>query len=359
MTIINQHQSRMNMHQKYKLITIVLLCVLNTTFSYGQDMHFTNYGITPGYFNPALNGNFSGTVRAGLIFRDQHEWSKVTNATPYRTFGLGVDAPLVYGLRKNHWIGVGLGILNDRVGIDGNEPTSIVQKWSRFVPSVSYHIGLDKKFRNVVSFGIQYGLTSVTYDGTDAWTENRYINGVDQQDLGDFTMDGISGSYGSINFGVTYKSILDKTSSFEVGAAMMHLQNPSFMVKGGNASTVYRRANIHGVYRVATTKRWTIEPALYASIGLQSNIQAQFRTDYLTKPKGDVAIIMGVGYRLGDAAQILTGARYKDYLISLSYDYALTNAAEISPHKLELGVARLFTFNKRPDPKPIMYCPRL
>jgi len=350
-------------------VPLLLCCLfLLASTSQGQDMHFTNYAMTPSFFNPALAGNFSGTVRAGLAFRTQHEFipSSVA-ATPFRTIGISVDAPLIFGFKKTHWLGVGLSILQDQVGISnpntGTNPgigDGLSQSWGRFVPGVSYNIGLDKKFRQVVSIGVQYGLTNVNYTGTD-FEQELDILGQPNPDRDRFnSLDGISANYGSINVGVTYKSLISKTAEMELGAAVMHLQNPTFSLPMGQNATVYRRINIHGRYRVQSSKQLALEPSLFASFqGAQNNIQAQMRSEYKLKPKSDIALIAGLGYRLSDAVQLLTGARYKDWLISLSYDYALTAASDISPHKIELGASRIFTVNKRPKVDPTLYCPRM
>ena len=363
------------MQSLIRAVLLVGICFVATFQTVAQDMHFTNYAMTPSFLNPALTGNFSGTMRAGLAFRTQHELVATdANATPFRTIGISADAPIIYGFKKTHWLGAGLSVMSDRVGIvtinaDGNEASDpLTQSWNRFIPSVSYNIGLDKKFRQVVSIGVQYGLTSASYGGTDASTTYSIVNGTTAGDPDIMALEnnggqngmGVNGNYGSINVGVTYRSVVSKTAELELGAAVMHLQSPTFAVPMGQPAPVYRRINIHGRYRLQSSKQLVIEPALYATFqGPQNNIQAQLRTEYKLKPKSDIALIAGLGYRLGDAPQFLTGARYKDWLISLSYDYALTDASDISPHKIELGATKIFTVNKRPEVTPTLYCPRM
>ena len=358
----------MSMQIIYKVFLMSFMLTMCCRPAFAQpDMDFTNYEITPTFFNPAASGGFSGTFRAGLIFRDQHEFMKPSTATPFRTLGLAADAPLFFGFKKNHWLGAGITIITDNVGLGTHASTpnatqTLKQTWSRFAPSVAYHIGLDKKFTSIISFGLQYGLTSVNIsDGfITAFRLQNGATGIDEMRIANAMDNELTGSYGSINFGVTYKSKVSKTSNFELGLAGMHLQAPDYQLAGGTGNASNRRINIHGKYRTATSKQLTFEPAVYASfMGPVSNIQAQFRTEYLTKPKGDLALILGAGYRLSDALQILTGARYKDYLFSLSFDYHLTDVSELSPYTFELGAAKVFTINKRPEIKPIIYCPRI
>lgn len=348
----------MNMKIVYSLTLICIGFLLAKAPAIGQDLHFTNNAVTPTFFNPGQTGNFSGTVRAGLLLRDQWDFGL---ATPYRTFDLAVDAPLVRGLRKTHWLGAGLVIQNDRTGLGADAAT---QTWSRYAPSVGYHIGLDKKYKSVLSIGAQYTAANMVLQGSGLMTDFTLRGGTvaDDEDLNGIAgMDGINASYGGINVGVVYRTVVSKTATFEIGAASLNLQQPTTSFSEmGTQFTIYRRINFHTVYRAQTSKQLTIEPSAYLTFyGPHSIIQAQMRSEYLLKPKGDLALVAGLGYRVGDALQLLTGARYKDYLIALSYDHSLSEVSQLSPHTIELGVTKIFTINKRPEPKPIIYCPRL
>ena len=70
-----------------------------------QDIHFTQFYLTPLNTNPAYTGAFEGTFRLSGIYRDQ--FAGVLNSNPFRTPSFGVDAPLIKGLGKRDWIGVG------------------------------------------------------------------------------------------------------------------------------------------------------------------------------------------------------------------------------------------------------------
>ena len=45
--------------------------VLFATYTFAQDVHFTQYEMTPGHVNPANTGGFYGSYRIGGIYRDQ------------------------------------------------------------------------------------------------------------------------------------------------------------------------------------------------------------------------------------------------------------------------------------------------
>jgi len=329
-----------------------------------QDLHFTNYFITPTFFNPAQTGAFQGNLRGGILYRDQ--WRSVS-PNPFQQVALAFDSPIIFGFTKQHWVGVGATLFYDRAGSPG-------QTWNGFYPSVSYHIAFDKKFKNVFTIGAQYGFANRGYN-TDGWVSedeqlgivmggglspDREIIGVNPQ-----TNEPFSAGYSDLNIGLLFKSNIDKFSKFEIGAAMMHVLNPSFNF-GSNGTTSNRneigqRVNAHISYRRATSPQMVWEPAVfYSSMPRASNLQIQLRNQYQLKKKGDFSIITGLGFRVGDSVQLLTGAQYRDWIIALSYDHGVSDlASDGLASAYELGVQKSFIFNKRPKVKPIIYCPRL
>lgn len=346
------------------LFTFLSIFSFISNRSIAQDLHFTNYFITPTFFNPAQTGAFAGNLRGALLYRDQ--WRSVTS-NPFQEAVISFDSPIVFGLSKQHWVGVGATLFYDKAGEPG-------QTWSGFYPSVSYHIGFDKKFKNVFTIGVQYGFATRGYS-TSGWkSEDEVLAGLGfmSPDRGIIesdpaTGDNFSAGYGDLNVGILFKSTLDKYSKLELGAAMMHVLNPSFQFDNQDSTNVAsknsigNRINAHVKYRRASSAQMIWEPSVYfSSTTGASNIQIQLRNQYRLKKKGDLSLISGLGFRVGDSVQLLTGVQYQDWTVALSYDYGISDLASVGiASAYELGVQKLFIFNKKPKVKPIIYCPRL
>ncbi len=350
------------------LFAFILPFCISSNKLIAQDLHFTNYFITPTFFNPAQTGAFAGNLRGSILYRDQ--WRSVTS-NPFQQAVIAFDSPLIFGLTKQHWVGVGATLFYDRAGSPG-------QTWNGFYPSISYHIGLDKKFKNVITIGAQYGFASRGYN-TDGWISEDEELGGSNIPMGGFSPDrglikgnpanneDFSAGYSDLNVGLLFKSTIDKFSKVEVGVAMMHVLNPSFNFTKSDSLTTFNRneigsrINAHIKYRRASSRQMIWEPSIYfSSTTGASNIQIQLRNQYLLKKKGDFSIISGLGFRVGDSVQLLTGVQYKDWVVALSYDYGISDlASEGIATAYELGVQKLFIFNKKPKVKPIIYCPRL
>jgi len=345
------------MKQSLKPILIGLAlfaCYLQPLFS--QDLHFTNNQIIPTFINAAQTGAYAGNYRAGLIYRDQ--WRSGVS-DPYQQAAVFVDSPFMFGLNKQQWIGGGITMFYDR----GGAPT---QTWSGLYPSLSYHISFDKKYRNVFTIGAQYGMASRKYSDKN-WTSEDEELGlvVSSPDRG--RIQDLNANYGDLNISLLFKSKIDKFSRFEIGGSVQHLLKPKLKFSAGSSgesagqSFVARRINIHSAYRRAVSPQMVWEPAIYASIATGSqNIQIQLRNEYLLKKGGDISIISGLGFRFGDALQLLLGAHYKDYLFMFSYDQSAgAFGNDLAASAFEFGVMKHFVVNKKPKVKPIIYCPRL
>ena len=348
------------------LLFIIVATCLPSGYIFSQSTHFTNNDIIPTFFNPAQTGAYAGTYRAGLIIRDQ--W-RPHASLPYSSAGLFIDSPVAFGLTKQHWVGVGATLFYDKAG-------EVSQTWSGFYPGVSYHIGLDKKFKNVITLGVQYGFANRGFDPVNAFTEFLGLGGTNDPDLerikGKSLTENFSTPTSHLNIGLLYKGNIDRYSKFELGGSYMNILNSelkfiaptsspdtSIVNAPAGRSAEGGRLNIHTKYRRATSKRMIWEPSAYLSfMPGASNINVQLPNEYLLKKKGDISLISGLGMRFGDAIQLLLGANYKGYLVSFSYDHTIADHGGYNA-AYELGVVKVFTVNKKPKVKPIIYCPRL
>lgn len=328
---------------------ICFLGLANLSKLQSQDLHLTNYHTSPILFNAGQIGNFAGTYRIGGNYRDQWR-TEIDN--PFQSASVMIDSPIAFGFTKQHWIGIGAILFYDKAG-------EVPITWSAIYPGVSYNIGLDKKFKNVFTIGAQYGFSNRAF-GDDNYRSESEILGIsdpDRQHIEDFT-----GSYGDLNVGVVFKSNIDKISKFEIGASLQHVLNPEINFSGdGGISNIGRRINGNLKYRRASSKRMIWEPSAWASFqGAASNIQLQLRNEFLLKKKGNFVLISGLGFRVGDSAQLLLGARYNDWLFMASYDHGVSQlSTDGIAMAYEFGVSRIFVVNKKPEVKPVIFCPRL
>lgn len=350
-----------------------------------QDLHYSLFNMAPTKINPAQTGAFLGSVRVGGIFRDQ--WFTVfDNGNEFRTPSFFIDAPIIQGLRDQDWVGVGVTFINDRVGT--GELTT-----SGLLISGSYHYALDKKQNQMLTFGIQAGsisrsINTMTQDGelTAGSVLQSQLDGTPTLDDPLLTSSGnqmggnreeadLTTSYFDINFGVLYKVKDPKAgTSLELGLAAAHIGSPNdeFGSSGqgggqnpnqdGNDDAVRPMTiTAHGQYIYPLTDKITAEPSFLfqTASGSGNNIILQAVGGYQLNEQ--IKLQGGLGYRFGDAGQILAGAAIDERLrLGLSYDLNFSQLSSVTSNQGGFEIAANYIFNiyKQPEIKPTILCPQ-
>ena len=70
---------------------------------------------------------------------------------------------------------------------------------------------------------------------------------------------------------------------------------------------------------------------------------------------------VGLGYRTGDAAQVLVGLDYRQLRAALSYDLTVSQGRTINSYQgaFELAAQYIINIYKKPDVVPTMLCPKI
>jgi len=324
-----------------------------------QDIHFTQFYLSPLTTNPAYTGAFEGTFRLGGIYRDQ--WGSVISS-PYRTPSFYVDAPILM-IGKRNWLGVGGMLYSDKAG-------ALDLATSQAMGSVALHMPLDKKSKSVLTFGIQAGYTSRKLDLTDAVFRDQIVSGNASIDLG-----GGQGDYNSnafdMNAGVLLKTQMNDKMKLELGAAFNHILTPDLHVNegatGGGGSPDQDTWDLpgnflmHGQFFVDLNDKWEIKPAfLFQALSGANEIMIQGIGGYHLNEKKDMTLNFGIGYRLRDATEFIVGMDYKQFRVGAAYDLTVSDLRDASSKAggFELGVAYIAKIFKKPEVKPVIFCPR-
>lgn len=217
------------MQLKSKLKSIILALLLMITLkTRGQDYIYSQFFNAPVYLNPALNGEFKGTFRANLIYRNQ--WSAMSGDLNYMTASADYQFPSMPGA---------VGIMFN----SSTEGTAYLKK-NNIAGIYSYSVGSEDF---TASFGIQAGLTNrkldfsklvfsdqldprLGYEGSPSAAEAPYNNNKYFFDAG-----------AGVN--IVFKNAM-------LGASFMHLNKPDESFTGSRVYTPVRTA-VHASYRYA------------------------------------------------------------------------------------------------------------
>jgi type IX secretion system PorP/SprF family membrane protein len=335
-------------------ILVLLFCWQGLS---AQDVHYTLFDYSPLRSNPALTGAFEGSVRIGGIYRSQ--WFTVGDATEFGTPSFYADAPIIRGFREQDWIGVGLFVMSDKYGSNDLQ-TSGGQL------SASYHLA-NKKRTNILTLGAQYGRMqrSINYN-SPIYEQIISANsgglglppadgefGQNQEEMTDFT---------DINVGLLYRTKIDKISNLEIGLAGLHLNSDdnALLTAGGLPSKREITAIGHAIYERDLDNDWSINPKLFWQTTEAGGNEVQIQAWAGKQMNADFKINFGLGYRAGDAANILFGIDYKDLRAALAYDLTISSANSITNYQggFELGAYYIIKIYKQPELPPTILCPR-
>jgi len=345
------------------------LCLISFGKLSAQDIHWTNFDMSPLTMNPAFTGAYEGTFRIGGIYRDQYR-SVVKNA--YSTPSAFVDAPILM-IGKRNWIGVGAMVFQDVAGI-GRLTTSTYQL------SGAFHLAMDRKSQNVLTLGVQGGQVSRKIKDFNAFMfEDALVSGAATQETAKYNAGSGGGGggqnepksdYFDLSAGLLLKSKISKTSNFQIGVSARHLINPEYNFIGTNNKSrnpdrrLGNRIIAHTRLDMDLDDTWSFSPTAYfTNLTKNSQFQIQAWGGYKIKPEegAPIKLNFGLGYRAGDAGQLLFGADYKDFRATVGYDLTLSPLHNANNYQggFEIAVWYVAKIFKKPEIKPAILCPQL
>ncbi len=345
---------------RFRHLLASLAILIFSTSAFAQDIHFTQYNMSPLTLNPSLTGAFEGTFRVGGLYRDQ--WRSVTSSQ-FVTPSVYVDAPVFRGIGKNDWIGVGAVLVNDKAGTVSYTNTIIMG-------NIAYHLALGSKGKTVVSLGLQGGIIQKRIDKSNAeFADELALGGATgtSADLNTITNDKLT--YGDFNTGISLNSVLNKNMDFNVGFSLFHLAQPNYSVYldpiavglPDDETRLPRRIVGHATFNADLAPKWTLSPTvLYQTISGADEVMIQTMAGYHFNVEKDVTLRFGAGYRLSDAAQAMLGFDYKGLRLGVAYDVNVSTLDPATNNRggFEVAASYIAKIFKTPVVKPVIFCPR-
>lgn len=316
-----------------------------------QDVHFTQYSFAPLHVNPANVGNFNGSYRIGGIFRDQG--FAISSSAAYKTINFYLDATFPWRIRKNDWMGFGLNFIQDRSG-------EINWGSGGFIAQVSYHLFLNPK--SSLSLGGQYGFVNYNIQNPDKAKFESQILGTPGNPNASLQN---KAKYKDITLGVNYLSVVGTAKhNLELGISAARINSPrvtQLSTGSGQKLAALLTANAGLIYHLnpkvdLRNYIWLRNLKSFTEFIPQSIVS------YLFNVEKGIRLNGGLGYRIGDALQVMIGADIRNLSFQIALDQTLSDLASAqSPNGIggvEFGIKYIGVVSKKPEPKPKVFCPR-
>ncbi len=308
---------------------LILSCgLLLTVSSTAQDIHFTQFYMSPLNLNPAMTGINNCKTRMIVNYRNQ--WAGALGANAYNTYSVSYDQKMPIG--REDYFGIGGSLWGDVAGASRFGTTQ-----GRLSLSYSKKMAGSRKSASYLVIGADAALTQRRISPGDLrWPtqidETGFIGGASGEVL--FDDDFI---YPDIAAGLLWFSILDENTNYYIGAALHHLNQPNVSFLGSTPVSLFSRTTIHAGAQFRVAQRMSVLPfAVFMMQGphRQFNGGASVRFALGSTRNSSQSWQVGTWYRLGtkvegglhsDAVILSSRFNFDQYSIGFSYDLTISD----------------------------------
>jgi len=283
---------------------------------------FNHYIANQGLLNPAYNG--TRDIMSGILLH-RSQWIGLDGAPMNQA--LNVHGPI-----EGTNVGLGLVLANDRIGFTNTFD---------FFGAASYKVQLDQQDR-FLSLGLQFGLSSLVYDGTKA-----IVN-----DLNDPVW---NGKQSKLNFNFGFGTYYYNTDYF-LGFSIPKFFSDQFDYNNMGFTNTIDFKNIHmflyggyvfEIYPVIVKPTMLMRHVYGAPLQFDLSVNALFAEQFW----------VGLSYRtISEMVVLFEYVINHQYTIRYSFDFPfspINNFARAGSH--EIGIQFDFTLNRRPGMRSIRY----
>ena len=289
-------------------LAIVMICLS----SFGQDIHFSQYNLTPLLVNPAQAGAYKNVE---VIANYKSQWTSI-DPDAYKTMMVCADGRLLQEKWRTKWLSAGVMFFNDQAG-----PANVQTMQGNLF--LGYHMQLNPK--NIFGASLEAGFAQRSIDYNKlVWEEST-----------DPKISSGTNSFGYPDFGIGLLYQYTKGQAYakendmiivRAGFAISHLTTPSYsFFNGGEKLYPKITGHVDALIGIKNTKFGLVPGFLYKGQGPASEIfpGCYFRymiSDNTGKVKGGSSIMIGTHLRVKDAFIPSVQFEYGDYTLGMSYD---------------------------------------
>ena len=322
-----------------------------------QDIHFSQFYMSPLNLNPAMTGVMNCNTRMIANYRNQ--WAAALGANAYNTYSASYDQKLAVG--RSDYFGVGAAFWGD---VAGQQSFGTTQ--GKLALSYSKKMGGYRRKAHYLVMGAEAAVTQRRVSKGDARWPNQVVNGVHDPNIPGGVITNDKFIFADLSAGLLWFSVLDKYNNFYFGTAIHHLNQPnvSFL---NEVVPLSNRITIHGGGQFELTRRVSILPgAIFLVQGkhLEINSGASFRFAMGKSRLAKQSWQAGLWYRIAaknpsglisDAIILSSRFDYEHFGLGFSYDINVSQLAGAASGNGSFEFSLIYTICG-PE-KRAVYCP--
>ncbi|MBK6362310.1 MAG: PorP/SprF family type IX secretion system membrane protein [Saprospiraceae bacterium] len=350
-----------------KICFIFLFCSIST-IAISQDIHFTQFYMSPLNLNPAMTGVMNCKTRMIVNYRNQ--WAAVLKANAYNTYSASYDQKIAVG--REDYFGIGGSIWGDVAGASRFGTTQ-----GRLSLSYSKKMAGYRKKASYLVIGADGALTQRSISEEDLRWPSQIASpgsGVGEPIANQNFL------YADLAAGLLWFSVIDDYTNWYVGAAIHHLNRPnvSFFRSNGGSETaeLSSRFTVHAGLQYPLQKRISLLPfgvflaqGPHREVNAGANVRFAMGPSRLTNQSWEI----GTWYRVGlktngkvgdeektslhsDALILSTRFNYENFGIGFSYDINVSGLRQANPFNGAFEFSLIYNICG-PENRGV-YCPR-
>ncbi len=343
-----------------QLFLIVCFTLIGSAALKAQDIHFSQFYLSPLNLNPAMTGVMNCNVRLVANYRNQ--WSSVLKANAFNTYSVSYDQRIPVG--RYDFFGVGGTFWGDKAG-----ESEFATLQGRLSLSYSKKMGGYRSKAHYLVFGADVGITqrSVEFQNLRWGRRNNggrfdpsASSGETGFDLGNYI-------FADVSAGLLWFTVLNEDNNFYLGAAYHHLNRANQSFNSQEFEALYSKFTIHAGGEFMMTDRIGLVPGvitLFQGPSFELNTGTSLKFLLGGNKRNYQAFQVGAWMRISnhfeeavtaDALIFSTRFDYNDFSVGFSYD---VNVSSLKPASNSNGAFEFALVYKICGPeKRNVYCP--
>lgn len=291
-----------------------------------QDIHFSQFYLSPLNLNPAMTGVMNCNSRVSLNYRNQ--WASILGPNAFRTYNVSYDQRIPVG--RYDYFGIGGTFWGDQAG-EANFATTT----GKLSASYSKKMGGNRKFGNYLVVGAEGGVAQRSLDFLALrWgTQHDGLGGFDPNALSGENLDRDQFLFADMAAGLLWFMVFDENNSFYIGGAFHHLNRADQSFSSDAQDLLYSRYTVHAGGEFMMGSRFGLVPGVIVmNQGPSFQVNAGTSLKFLLnggRNSATQAFQVGLWSRvsnqvesgvLNDALILSTRFDYENFTLGFSYD---------------------------------------
>jgi type IX secretion system PorP/SprF family membrane protein len=221
-----------------QLLLSAALVVGTAAATFAQDIHFSQYYMSPMHLNPAMTGVMNCNGRLMANYRNQ--WASVLKSNAFKTYSAAYDMSMPIG--RYDFFGGGISLMGDQAG-----SLDFASMQGKLSASYSKRMGGYRKQNHYLVVGAEGGAVqrSINFANARYGTQHNGEGAFDPSQATNENFTSNSFVFGDVGAGLLWFTTIDQNNSFNIGAAAAHLNRANQSFVNNKFEGLYTKFTIH------------------------------------------------------------------------------------------------------------------